>query len=401
MPPVNRRSFVRAVQSLGISTVAANFLSKRGAAGKDSDDKVKYVAGWYIKNKEAAYSGEEEPIVKRHYDTISRSKLNKVEAQENVEKKIANRISEMGNKKDLELIRPTLFNGGGADGQFVPNIRIDYTNLGDISPDISKNKIKREFKGSHEGKSNNGENSYEVNVSISEIDQKQTDHCHDESSYEIDQDYIEAGVAFEVQPNQEHNGTTGPYAFDSNDGVEVWMSVAHLCPDIGNRCYQWANGVGTSPFFGWVHERAAGGIYNQNDMATIKNDSNDPDEPRRYIFGDSNCNLTDYRFTEGRSNNWIQNNQGTTGYNQGRTTGRDSGSIQYRPNNLSFTAPQVLVEAEAQEGDSGGPMFELSYNDKYSEYQAYILGCIAYRTSNGNSLGNTFQAYKNQFDINI
>jgi hypothetical protein len=54
-----------------------------------------------------------------------------------------------------------------------------------------------------------------------------------------------------------------------------------------------------------------------------------------------------------------------------------------------------------QAGDSGGPMYEMSYNNKYDEYQAYILGCTAYRTSNGYSLGNTFDTYNYYFDINI
>jgi hypothetical protein len=382
---------------VGVAGTTLGMASRLGQAG-DSTGDVRYIAGWGISNKEAAYSGKEEPNVEPTYETISKERHDRVAAQLNVEQKIARRIREICADKDVELIRPTLFNRGNTDG-FRPGIRIDYTHLNGVSPDRTRDDIKAEFQGWHQGKSESGRK-FDVKVEVEEVTQGYTSHCDEESHYEIDQDNIEAGVAFECQANNQHNGTTGPYAYDVDDSSEVWMSVAHVCPNIGDSCYQWGNNVGTSPYFGDVDDRVSG-ILDQNDMATVRNDPDDADEPRRYIFGNSQCNKSDERFTESRSNTWIENNQGSTGFNQGRTTGRDDGEIEYRPNSFSLTDPQVLVKGEAADGDSGGPMYEMSYNNKYDEYQAYILGCTAYRTSNGYSLGNTFDTYNYYFDINI
>lgn len=390
-----RRQFLRAATGITGALTASQI-----AGGTRGEDEERYVAGWYIENKEEAYNGDAEPIIRETYEIVQRKRRNKVRAQKNIEEKIAKRLTEIGNEKDVELIRPTLFNRTADKEIFTPGIRIDYTHFNGSSPDIEKGKVKSEFEGVHEGESGNGE-SHDIRVTVEKRTQNYTS-CDDPQDYEVDQDYIEAGVAFECQANNEHNGTTGAYAYDSNDGQEVWMSVAHICENIGDNCYQWGNGVGTSPYFGEVHERAAGGIHNGNDMAIVANDPDDADEPRRYIFANPDCSNINWRFTEAHSNAWIENNQGHLGYNQGRTTGRDDGDIQYRPNTLSYTDPQVEVTAEGADGDSGGPLYEISYNDKYSENQAYILGCIAYTNSdNSTTWGNTYESYQNHFDIYI
>lgn len=407
MPQINkiarsRNSDTKRRQFLRVATgITGALTASQIAGGTRGEDEEKYVAGWYIDNKKEAYNGDAEPVIRKTYDTIRSRKRGKIRAQKNIEKKITERLTELGNEKDVELIRPTLFNRTADKEIFTPGIRIDYTDFNDSSPDIEKERVKSEFEGSHEGKSGNGE-SHDVRVTVENRTQKYTSGCHNPDNYEVDQDYIEAGVAFECQANSKHNGTTGAYAYDANDGYSVWMSVAHLCPNIGDDCYQWANGFGTSPYFGEVHERAAGGFHNGNDMAIIADDSNDADNPRRYIFNDPDCIQVSWRFTEARSNQWIQNHQGWTGYNQGRSTGRDGGDIEYRPNSLSYTDPQVLVNAEGKEGDSGGPFFEVSYNSNYNENQAYILGCVSYTNSdNTETWGNTYESFKNHFDIYI
>lgn len=125
---------------------------------------------------------------------------------------------------------------------------------------------------------------------------------------------------------------------------------------------------------------------------------------RYYVWGDdSNADCpTNHRALWARSNEWIENNQGSSAAFQGASSfDRRFGDIGFRRNYLVGTKPEVVIQNErAEDGDSGGPIFDIEYNSKYDEVVAYILGVTAERDES-DTWGQTYQAFKNHFNVII
>lgn len=397
-PRPSRRSFLKSASA----TAGSYFVLSTTSA--TSDDEIRYIAGWRVTNRPAVKRGQEQPNVEEVYDTINESRREKVEAQREVANRITKDIKENTNEKTAALIPPTQYNRAKNPDTFKPGISLDWTERNGHSPDMSEGEARERYSGRTTGKAENGAES-EVVVEVEHKTPTETGCTFDEKTSNVVPSGLRMSV--EVIGGQNIFGTVGPACYDQDNGTSGWLSAAHLFHSSDSDPTDWAYQprVESYAYFGTKERERYDppGYLDSNDMAVLHSDDKGRD-PRYYVWGDdskADC-PTPRRALWGRSNQWIENNQGKIGTMQGwGSYARKGGEIAYRANTFFLTRAEVLLRGTSpQDGDSGGPMFQEAYNSKYDETAAYIVGVTA-RNTNGDAIGNTYEAFKNEFNIVI
>jgi hypothetical protein len=358
-------------------------------------------------NREEVRRRGAKPNIEEKYDTVKKSRREKVEAQKDVAGQIAKDLKEKENRTTLSLIKRTLYNRSNIEGKFKPGVQLDWITKRGKSPDISPEEARSRYSGRKMGRSKSGKKS-EVEVQVRNKGRAQdTSDCGYNEKFDS---VVPSGLSMEVEVFGGGNrfGTTGPACYDRDYGTEGWLSVWHLFNGDNETDYAYSPYVETNAYFGrkerQYDNRSRYGIINDTDMAIIHSNNKGKD-PRYYVWGDdsiSHC-PTNRRALESRSNEWIENNQGdsSSAFQGAASFDRKFGDLGYRQNKYEGTKPEVVIKNEnGEEGDSGGPIFEIEYSNKYNETVANILGVTAEKDGT-DTWGNTYQAFQNYFNIII
>jgi hypothetical protein len=367
------------------------------------DEEIRYVAGWRMTNREEVRRRGAKPNIEEKYDTVKKSRREKVEAQKDVAGQIAKDLKEKENRKTVSLIKRTLYNKSDIKEKFEPAVELEWMTRNGRSPDISPEEARDRYSGRKMGESESEKKS-EVAVKVRDNGQAQNMSCGYEEKFDS---VVPSGVSMTVERFNRSNvyGTTGPACYDRDYGTEGWLSVWHLFNENGETDLAYSPYVETNAYFGRKERQYDDrGIFDKTDMAVIHS-NNKGKNPRYYLWGDeSNPECPqNYRAPGGRSNEWIENNQGSeyVAFQGAGSRDRRYGELGYRPNNIDPTKPEVVVRNETgSNADSGGPIFELDYSTKYGETVVNILGVAATKNSRG-TWGNTYQAFQSYFNIVI
>jgi hypothetical protein len=198
-------------------------------------------------NREEVKRGDAEPKVEEVYDTVKRSRRDKVEAQKDVAKRIAKDIEEEENKKTLSLIHLTLHNKSKSEVKFNPGVRLDWTKERGESPDMSPEEARDRYSGRKMGKSKRGKKS-EIVLEVQNKGRARTAGCGYNEKFDS---VVPSGLSMHVERVGQTNikGTTGPACYDQDYGTSGWMSAWHLFNEHDESDYAYSPSVETNAYF--------------------------------------------------------------------------------------------------------------------------------------------------------
>lgn len=338
---MGRRRFLDSLSTLGVSAATLNYITKDALAEvtNNPEEEVPRLLGLVHTNHEEIVSNNAVPEREPRFYTIPRSEWARTEATHQAAHQLA-RVFKSEPQVDVAVSTR-----GGEFDISVKYLRREHVD-GSISfPDVSLEKVKEAMPTQITGEVEANGKTYireDIDVTVRE--------CRTKEQAEFDSKF--RPVPGGCQAADDSNWTIGTPATALQDGSQCWVTAAHCFKrTAGKDILQPEDSVWSSNKIGESRQYTR---EDEGDLGTIV--STGPDNSYNIAENDGTYG---WQISGVLSRDKLKDMQSNYEelYQQGRTTGRNSGTILEVD---TYNIENVILNVDTDGGDSGGPYFHVT-----------------------------------------